>query len=316
MAVQAQHTKQTEEVARPRHTRTRLMGVLRVFVGRIPPFVGNFVADRFGDVVYRFAGKSRRAAISNMSHVMGNASKSDLKNAVHWVFRNVMRNYYDLCRAPDMKDAEIDRTVDFDEVGWERLMAHHNAGRGVVLVTAHFGAFDMITQVISRRGVPVTFLVAQVKPAWLSDFITDLRGARGMGLLLVDQEEGGGLNLGALKRSIELLRKGEVLGVVGDRNTEARGIRLPFFGHDTLVAPGVAKIALRTRSVVVPGFCHRMKGNRYKVEFEAPIEPAGSASNEEDVKALLRRIFGCFEAHIGRNPDQWVLLQPVWERKK
>ncbi len=214
-----------------------------------------------------------------------------------------------------MTDGEIDRTVEFDEAGWQRLMDAHNAGRGIVLVTAHFGAFDMITQVISKREVPVTFLVAQVKPAWLSDFITDLRGARGMGLLLVDQEESGGVNLGALKKSIQLLRNGAVLGVVADRNTEARGLTISFFGYDTLVAPGVAKMALRTRSVVVTGFCHRMRGNRYKVEFDEPIEPGGSASNDEDVRALLREIFGRIESHIGRDPEQWVLLQPVWGRK-
>src|SRR5215210_6708167 len=111
MSDRERDTKQVEELARPRHARTRLMGVLRIFVGRIPPFAGNFVADRFGDVAYRFAGKSRRAAISNMRHIMKGADKKDLKRAVHWVFRNVMRNYYDLCRAPDMTDAEIDRTV-------------------------------------------------------------------------------------------------------------------------------------------------------------------------------------------------------------
>lgn len=292
------------------------MGVLRVFLGRVPPFAGNFVADRFGDLIYRFAGKSRRAAISNMRYAMRGAPKSEMKKAVHVIFHNVMRNYYDLCRAPDMTDAEIDRTVDFDEAGWQRILEYHNRGQGTLIVTAHFGAFDMITQVISRRGVPVSFLVAQVKPAWLSDFVTQLRGARGMGLLMVDQEEAGGLNLGALKQSIKLLRKGEVLGVVADRNTEVRGTKIQFFGHEVLAASGVAKMALRTRSVVVPGFCHRMPGNRYKVEFDEPIEAVGSGSNEEDVRALLKQIFVRFEAHIDRNPEQWVLLQPVWERKK
>jgi lauroyl/myristoyl acyltransferase len=62
----------------------------------------------------------------------------------------------------------------------------------------------------------------------------------------------------------------------------------------------------------VTGFCHRLPNSRYDLKFDAPIEPVGSANNEEDVKALLTQIFSRFEHHIGRNPEQWVLLQPVW----
>ena len=64
---------------------------------------------------------------------------------------------------------------------------------------------------------------------------------------MVDEEEGSGVNLGALKQSINLLKSGGVLGVVADRNLEQRGVKIKFFGHDTIVAAGVAKIALRTR---------------------------------------------------------------------
>jgi lauroyl/myristoyl acyltransferase len=288
------------------------MGVLRVFIGRIPPLIGNPIADRFGDLAYRVASRSRRAVISNMRHVMGPVPRPVLKKTVRGVFRSLLRNYYDLCRAPDMTNAQIDRIVDFDMRGWERIVDLHNQKRGVVLVTGHFGAFDVITQVISRRGLPVTFLIAQFRPSWLSDFITDLRADRGLNLIPVDEVEGSGLNIGALKRSITLLRSGEILGVVADRNMEQRGVTIKFFGHDTVVAPGVAKMALRTRSVVVTGFCHRLPGNRYDLIFGEPIEPVGSASNEDDIRALLTQIFSRFEYHIKRNPEQWVLLQPVW----
>ncbi|HYP41020.1 MAG TPA: hypothetical protein VEX13_11730, partial [Chloroflexia bacterium] len=60
----------TEQAARPRQVRTRLMGVLRVFIGRIPPLIGNPIADRFGDLAYRIAPRSRRVVISNMRHVL------------------------------------------------------------------------------------------------------------------------------------------------------------------------------------------------------------------------------------------------------
>ncbi len=292
------------------------MGVVRVVVGGLPPFIGYKLADLAGDVTYHIAPRSRRAAISNLGHAMRPVSKADLQRVVHGVFRNSMRNYYDLCHAPNLSDEQIDGSVDFDEEGWQRLVEVYKQKRGVVLASAHFGAFDMVGQVIGRREVDMRIIVAQVKPAWLSDFVTDLRVNRGVKYFLVDTEEGSGLNLAALKDSIKFLRGGGVLGVMADRNTEKEGVSIPFFGRPALVASGAVKMAIRTKSVVVVCVCKRMPNNRYRITFDPPIDPGGSASNSEDIKTFLRHIFARFEYHISRNPEQWVLLQPVWERIK
>jgi phosphatidylinositol dimannoside acyltransferase len=295
-------------------TRTRLMHVVRVFVGRLPPQVGNPLADRFGDVVYHFARKSRRNAISNMRHVLGpNVSKKELKKTVRGIFHNVMRNYYDLCRAPDMTDAEIDRIVEFDWDAWKNVVDLQERKVGVILVTAHFGSFDMMTQVINRRGLPLTVLISRIKPAWLSDFVNQLRGNRGLDLIEVGEEEESKLNLGALKKCVTILRSGGMLGVVADRNIEPNGVQIKFFGHDTMVAAGVAKMAIRARAVVIPSLCYRLPGNRYSLVFTEPIEPPNTGSSQDDVKALLTTIFSRFEHHIAKNPEQWTLLQPVWK---
>ena len=288
------------------------MGVLRVLIAALPPLIGHWFADRVGDVGMRVAHKSRKAVINNMRHVLGPVPPKVLKRNVQGVFRNLARAYFDLCRAPSLTNEQIDRMVDFDEKGWQRVVDIHRSGRGIILVSGHYGAFDEITQVLSRRGLPLTALIAQIKPAWLSDFITQLRGDRGLKMMLVSEEEGNSLNLAALKESIQLLRRGEILGVIADRNMEERGVTIPFFGEDAVMAAGVAKMALRTKSVVVTSFCTRKPRKRYSVEFDEPIEPVGSSSNDEDIRNLLIKIFARFEHYISRNPDQWLLLQPVW----
>src|SRR5207245_3477506 len=126
------------------------------------------------------------------------------------------------------------------------------------------------------------------------------------------EEGGSGLNLAALREAMRLLRSGGVVGFVADRNTEETGVEIPFFGRPALVASGVAKMALRTRSAIIPGFCLRLPKGRYSVQFDEPIEPVGSASSPEDVKALLTRMFSRIEYHVKGHPDQWVLLQPIW----
>jgi Kdo2-lipid IVA lauroyltransferase/acyltransferase len=297
--------------ARPRGLKTRLIKAVRPAIAAMPPWMGHPVAAVVGELVYWVARKSRRAAISNISHVMGPVSRRTLKKTVRHVFHNVMRNYYELCRAPDLTDATVDRMIDFDESGWQNIKELHDSGRGVLLASAHFGSFDMVTQVLARHEVAVTALIARINPPWLSDFISDLRSTRGVELLLVDQDDKG-VNLSALKESIKILRNNGVLGVVVDRNQEQKGVKIKFFGYDTIVASGIAKMALRTNSPIVLGIARRLNTYRFSLTFEDPIEPVGSASNEEDVVALMTQIFARVQYHISQNPEQWVLLQPVW----
>jgi KDO2-lipid IV(A) lauroyltransferase len=312
----ARGSSSTLATARPR-LGTRIMGVLRVLIARIPPAIGYKVADFAGNITYYIAPRSRQAAISNLRHIMRGASRKDVMTAVRKVFHNVMRNYYDLCRAPDMSDDELETRVVFDREGWKRVLELQSQKKGVLLVGAHFGSFDMISQVIHRRGVDLAVLIAQVKPAWLSDWITGMRAARGLQLLMVDTEEregSEGTNMSALLEGMRQLRSGGVLGVVVDRNTEETGVVIPFFGHKTRVAAGAAKMALRTRAHVVLGLCRRLPGNRFSVTFGEPIAPQGSAGNEDDVRALLTEIFSRLEKHFRLSPEQWVLLQPVWPK--
>ncbi len=145
---------------RRRGFRARLIRVARVFIARIPPSIGHPTAAVLGELAYRFARRSRQAAINNLGHAMGPISRRALKKAVRHVFHNVMRNYYELARSPDMTDGDIDRMVDFDEKGWQRISELHNNGRGVLMASGHFGSFDMVTQVLARHGFPVTALAA------------------------------------------------------------------------------------------------------------------------------------------------------------
>jgi lauroyl/myristoyl acyltransferase len=293
----------------------RMIKLARVLVARIPPAAGHPLAAVLGELTYRVDRRSRRAAISNLGHAMGPVSRRTLKKTVRHVFHNAMRNYYELCRAPDMTDDYIDRMTDFDERGWQKIVDLHNSGRGVIIASAHYGSFDMVTQVLARHGFPVSVLAARIKPAWFSDFITDLRADRGLDLLMVDDEDSAA-NLTSLKKSITVLKNGGLLGMIVDRNLEPKGVKIKFFGHDTVVAAGVAKLALRTGAPIVIGIARRLNSYRFSVTFEEPMELTGSASNEEDVRALLTKVFARLEYHIAQNPEQWTLLQPVWPNEE
>ncbi len=284
-----------------------LLKILQWIVARLPVWLGNWIADRVGDLAWYAAPRSVCAARSNMRHVLGpDASERVVRRAAHGVFRNVVRNYYDLLRVGRMSDAALERVMEFD---WESLEAVQRLaaeGHGLLLVTPHLGAFDMVTQVLARYNLPILMIVAHFRPAAVAEFINQLRGQRGAEVVWIDT------GLAALKRAMQSLHQGRLVALLPDRNMDRSGVMIPFFGDDTVVATGLAKMALRARTAVVPGFCFRTARNRYTVFFTPPIFPPREGDEATKVAALTRAVFAVFEQQIARHPDQWTLLQPVW----
>ena len=75
---------------------------------------------------------------------------------------------------------------------------------------------------------------------------------------------------------------------------------------------GTLRALVDAAQVQINAIARRLNNYRFSVTFNEPIEPEGSASNPDDIRAFLTKIFAGLEAHIRVNPEQWVLLQHVW----
>ena len=127
---------------------------------------------------------------------------------------------------------------------------------------------------------------------------------------MLPHEEG----VGMLRRLIQTLRAGRTVGVLADRNVGVEGnsgVQVSFFGHDTVMSSAVARLALRSKALIVPCFCYR-EGRKYIVQIEPPITPTTSDQPEHDVATLTRKVAAVYEKYIERHPEQWLLLSPVW----
>ena len=286
----------------------RVLRVLRWLVARLPVSVGRLLACRAGDIAYYVAGRGRRAAISNMRHVLGpEAGWGAARRAAHKVFQNVALDYYDMLRVPDLSDEDLLKQVVFDEAGFGLIRPLIADGQRMIMLSAHYGAIDMAGRILKAHGWPVAFLADQVGGGRLFQFMRQVRERSGAEFLA--HEEGPGV----LKRLITTLRAGRTIGVMADRNVTVSesGVRVPFFGEDALMSTALARLAIRSKALIVPAFCYR-EGRKYIVSIAPPITPTDSGHPERDIETLTRRIATIYEQYIGQHPDQWLLLSPVW----
>jgi KDO2-lipid IV(A) lauroyltransferase len=264
----------------------------------VPGRFGYWLAERIGDLLYRRNGLAVHNVRSNMRHVFGpGADQVVIERTVQQVFRNQVKNYFDVVRVPRMSDAEIQRRLTID--GLDRAIEALRVGKGLILVSAHFGNFDVVGQIAAILGYRVTAVTERLKPERLYCYVTGLRAGRGLELIPAD---------GSLKPIFKALRRGDMVGLAADRDITNSGLRVDFFGAPAQLPDGHVRLAMRTGAPIIMAFGRRLPDNNYAAYVEPPLW----LSRNDDVQAGMRQVVATLEHYIRRYPDQWVMFQPVW----
>jgi len=277
----------------------RLAGAV---VPLLPPRVGYSLFGQLGSLAYRMSTASRENVQDNVRHVLGpQATPQHIARTTRTIFCNQARNYYDLFRVPRLGPEQIENMVTVH--GWERLEHALSAGKGVVLVSAHFGNLDVVAQAIALRQYPITVAAEHLRPDKLYRYVVSLRGCKGIHIVPVDA---------FMRPLFKALHQNEIAALAADRNLSDTGTEIPFFGTPAFLPDGHIRLALHTSAKVVLAFGLRKPDNT----FDAFVEPALALENtgdkERDVNLGMMRLVALMEKYIGRYPEQWVMFQPVW----
>jgi phosphatidylinositol dimannoside acyltransferase len=262
------------------------------------------LADVGGLLFYLLFPTYRENVLSNLSHVVGDeVSGRELRRLARSAFRTSARNFADLTRVPRIPEEDFLASVRCSPGSLETLDKIANSGRGGVLVTAHFGAFDYVGQIIWLKGYKLTLLTARTVPEFIDAAVTHLRGSRGARMESATP--------GGVRRILMALKRGELIGIVADRDFFQNGKQVTFFGKKTTLPPGPIRIARDSGAPIIPVFARRDRDGHY-LEVDEPFMVPRTDDTEDDIQKGLERLVSVFEKHLRDAPDQWVMFQRVW----
>jgi len=270
-------------------------------LSRLPRRIGYFIAILVGDIIYLLSPRIRDTIAGNVKHVLGPEADDDaVRRVVRGVLRNASKNYLDLIRIPRMKPEQIKAQV--TPHGVHHLVEALARGKGVMLVTAHFGSFDIAVQLLAVHSVRTTIPVEALKPQRLLDHVVSLRRNKGLNIIPAKS--------GALQAMLGALRNGEIVLIACDRDVTGEAPKALFFGEETRLPDMAVRLALRTGAAIIPVFNLRRDDGRYDVYVEPPIEVA--SSGRANVAEHMNEVIRVVEKYIKSCPEQWAVLEPVW----
>lgn len=179
--------------------------------------------------------------------------------------------------------------------GWEATHELIDGERGVIIVGAHFGNWEVLPLWLSIHR-PLTALYKAPKQPELEQLITSTRSRFGSRMIASGSP--------SMRRMLAALKQGEMIGILADQQPkQGEGVFVDFFGQPALTMTLVNRLARRTGAAVVFISAERLsKGRGWKLRFT----PADERIADDDPEIALAEMHDWLETEVRRNPAQYL----------
>jgi len=256
-----------------------------------------------GNAICVLAPSRQRLAVDNMQRALGDRfTPRQYRALARRVTRDLCRTLIELIKLPYLSRARVAEMVALE--GVEHLHSALAAGHGAVLLTGHFGNWELLgARLAGAAGLPITVIARDSAESFTAQLINRSRASHGMEV--VERE-----NLRAVLRALQANR---IVGILPDQHVAGGGIVVDFLGRPAATAVGAATLALRTGCAVVPGFIYREPGGGFRIRIGPALELPRSGDRERDVRESTQLFNDVLGAAIRGRPEQWLWLHRRWK---
>ena len=259
-----------------------------------------------GHFAWWVLGREKRYGLVNLDAVFGHTKTAPEKKKILVsslsTFLLTLMDVFWFSRHSERRISKyIDCSPDF-----ENLFREEPA----ILVSGHFGSWEMITQTLALRGVDVASIAAKVKNSHINHLFIQLRERTGQ--VIIPQK-------GALRTLITRLKKKGKVGFVLDQHTpeDEGGVQIRLMGMPMSVSTAPAAMAYRTGSKLVVCFCRPMPGGRYRLYTRGTLQPPPLDKSRDSARVaadLTQQIEDLISAEILASPQYWLWAYKHWRR--
>jgi len=276
------------------------------FFGRLPRPIARWTAGHLAAAVFRIQPAWRRAALFNLRLAFPEWDESRRERVVRDMVRKVGWITAEFAHFPYDTPRDFERIMVVD--GAENFDAAERRGKGVLLLTGHLGAWELIPFARRVPGKPMYFVVRPIDNPLIDALVNRYRSCSGN--LPINKDE-------AARGALRVLRKGGVVGILADQNTAIdEAVFVNFFGVPAATTSGLARLARHTGAAVVPAYTYWDESvGKYRVCAEPALELERTDDEQDDIRAYTARFNQVLEAAIKRNPDQWLWAHRRWKNR-
>lgn len=281
--------------------------LLRAFVGvvsRLSARSGRALARGLGDLAFDVVRIRRSVTLGNLEAAFPERTDADRRRIARGAYRSFAQTSVDLARMNRLPREA--RLAMGDVAHREHLEAVASAGRGAILLTAHFGNWEWLGSLPAALGHRTKAIVGEHHNKLAGAYIDSIRARLGVGTLPAEK---------GLKDLILAMREGNLVVIVGDQDAGRDGVFVELMGRPASTAVGPVRLARRFGVPILQGFAVRLPDGRLRAEFLPPLLVPRGEDEGEDIRCHTEILTRNLEAFIRRYPEQWFWMHRRWKTR-
>jgi len=269
----------------------------------LPRQFGYWVALRFAFFGARKDKKGFNSVQNNLRYIYEYSGKSisdkEINKKALEVYRNFGKYLIDYFYFTPITPRQLKKYVKVAGEDYIKEAVAHD--KGTILLTAHFGNWEIGAGTLTTAGYPITAVVLEQQNAQASVLLNVMRMKRGMGVVSLGN---------AGKVIFRKLKEKQNIALLMDRDYSNKGEKFEFMGKMAFMPSGPARLAIKTGTPVVFGRMSRQPGDNFLLDMCPPIYP-----EDHTFESLQKEICKTLEKIVLEHPEQWYIFYDFWNEK-
>jgi len=269
----------------------------------LPIEVGLFIGRGLGRCLFFLNKKRRIIAYANLKAAFSREkSPAEIKKIAKGAYLHLGQIFIEILRFPAMNKEYIRKYINIR--GFEIMSRARANNKGIVVITAHFGSWELSNLIGGLLDMPISVLVREQKHSRLNDLLNSYRGLGGCKVI----------TKGASTRQlIRVLKDNEIVGILADQDAGKIGTFVDFFGRPASTHSGAFVFAQKTDAQALPVFMVRENGPYHRVDALEPINLGSGKDAKKDITNAVQEFTSALESYIREHPEQWLWAHKRWK---
>jgi KDO2-lipid IV(A) lauroyltransferase len=281
-----------------------LIILIRAVLMLMPRRAAIWCGRRLGDAFFTLDRRHRKDVLANLELAFGQEkSRKEKLRIARGSYRHFGGVFFDFLRIPRLSARKLQKIVEVH--GWENLESAYSQGKGVLILTAHYGFWELMGVFQGMRGKPLNVVARRLDNPLLERMLGRYRSSSGNTVFYKQN---------AVRESLRALRQNEAVAVLIDQNINPeQGVFVDFFGVPASTTPILSAIALKTGAPIVPAFSVPLPRGRWRFIYDPPLQISTNGKRAEAILRITQQCTDVIENYIRRQPEIWLWMHRRWK---
>jgi len=254
---------------------------------------------------YTLSAKHRKRIHDNLDLAYDSKLSDKEKKVIGiYAFMNLLDTVFGIVKRDGIDKEKVLQDVAFE--GAEIIEKYQNEGKNFILITGHYGNWELLSQAIAIKfGLKLVGVGRKIDSDVMDKILRKNREQFNVEMVYKQ---------GAMKDSIRAINQGKVVGILTDQAIRKhQSIDVDFFSHRATHTPLASILSRKFTLDLIPAYICTKDYQNYTVKIYEPIKSLKTEYQEEDLAILTQLQADAMEDVIKKNPQQWFWMHRRWK---